>query len=397
MSRTKNRLAFVAGVVSLAVLATACGSSKSSTSAAPTTAAAAAGASTTAAAGGASTTQPAGSAAATTAAAGATAAAAPTADLKASLQASGSTLQKAYEDEAIIAFTGKNKGVAIVYAGGGSGKGRTDLSTKTVDFAGSDSPYKDEDLAKNQGGDVLYFPILLGPITVSYNLGGVDKLQLSAPTIAKIFSRTIKTWDDAAIAADNPGVKLPATAITVVHRSDGSGTTDNFTKFLVAGGGADWTLKSGSTVEWPADTTAGNGNAGVAQAVKATDGAIGYVDLSDAVAGDLKFASVKNKAGKVVEPTSQAGSAAGDGVTVKDNLTFSSVWADGDAAYPITAPSWIIVYAKQTDAAKAAALKAYVKYLLTDGQKTLKDLDYAPLPASLQAKAVAQLDKIVAG
>ena len=371
MSRTKNRLAFVAGVVSLAVLAMACGSSKSSTSAA---------ASTTAAAGGASTT----------------AAAAPAVDLKASLQASGSTLQKAYEDEAIAAFTGKNKGVAIVYAGGGSGKGRTDLSTKTVDFAGSDSPYKDEDLAKNQGGDVLYFPILLGPITVSYNVG-VDNLQLSAPTIAKIFSRTIKTWDDAAIAADNPSAKLPATAITVVHRSDGSGTTDNFTKFLVAGGGADWTLKSGSTVEWPADTTAGNGNAGVAQAVKATDGAIGYVDLSDAVAGGLKFASVKNKAGKFVESTSEAGSAAGDGITVKDNLTFASVWADGDAAYPITAPSWVIVYAKQTDAAKAAALKAYLKYLLTDGQKTLKDLDYAPLPASLQAKAVAQLDKIVAG
>ena len=387
MSRTKNRLAFVAAIVSLAVLATACGSSKSSTSAAPTT---------TAAAGGASTTQAAGSAA-TTAAGAATTAAAPVADLKASLQASGSTLQKAYEDEAIIAFTGKNKGVTIVYAGGGSGKGRTDLSTKTVDFAGSDSPYKDEDLAKNQGGDVLYFPILLAPITVSYNVGGVDKLQLSAPTIAKIFSRTIKTWDDAAIVADNPGAKLPATAITVVHRSDGSGTTDNFTKFLVAGGGADWTLKSGSTVEWPVDTTAGNGNAGVAQAVKATDGAIGYVDLSDAVAGGLKFASVKNKAGKFVEPTSQAGSAAGDGVTVKDNLTFSSVWADGDGSYPITAPSWVIVYAKQTDAAKAAALKAYVKYLLTDGQQPLKDLDYAPLPASLQAKAVAQLDKIVAG
>ena len=396
MSRTKNRLAFMAAVVSLAVLATACGSSKSTTPAAASSTSAAGAATTTA--GAVTTAAPATTAApkaATTATPATTAA--PAADLKASLQASGSTLQKAYEDEAIAAFSGKNKGVTIVYAGGGSGKGRTDLSTKTVDFAGSDSPYKDEDLAKNQGGDVLYFPILLGPITVSYNVGGVDKLQLSAPTIAKIFSRTIKTWDDAAIAADNPRAKLPATAITVVHRSDGSGTTDNFTKFLVAGGGADWTLKSGSTVEWPADTTAGNGNAGVAQAVKATDGAIGYVDLSDAVAGDLKFASVKNKAGKVVEPTSEAGSAAGDGITVKDNLTFSSVWADGDAAYPITAPSWIIVYAKQTDAAKAAALKAYVKYLLTDGQKTLKDLDYAPLPASLQAKAVAQLDKIVAG
>lgn len=388
MNRTISRSAFLGGLMAL-VLA-ACGSSSStssSSSASPTTA----GATTSAAA--ASST----SAAVTTAATTAAPTTAAAAELKATLNGSGSTFQKAFQDEASKAFTDKNKGVTINYGGGGSGKGRQDLADQLVDFAGSDSTYKDEDLAKNKGGDVLYFPILLGPITLSYNLDGVDKLQLSPDTVAKIFSRQITKWDDAAIAADNPGAKLPATDITVVHRSDGSGTTQNFTEYLVAAAPTAWTLKSGSTVEWPADTQAGNGNAGVAQAVTATKGAIGYVDLSDAVAANLKYAAVKNKAGKFVVPTAESASAAGDGVTVKDNLTFKAINADGDAAYPITYQTYVVVYAKQTDKAKADALKAYIKFLLTDGQKLLGDLDFAPLPKTLDEKAVAQLDKITVG
>lgn len=316
------------------------------------------------------------------------------------LNGSGSTFQKAYQEEAIVAFTKANPGVKINYGGGGSGKGRQDLADQVVEFAGSDSAYKDADLANNKGGEVLYFPILLGPITVSYNLDGVDKLQLSPETIAKIFQRDIKKWDDAAIAADNPGVKLPATDIVVAHRSDGSGTTDNFTKYLDQTVGAaaatpgPWKLKSGSTVEWAADTQAGQGNAGVAQLVKANAGAIGYVDLSDAKASGLRYAAVKNQAGKFVEPTAASSSAAADGIDIKDNLLFSALNAKGDAAYPITYQSWVIVYAKQADAAKGAALKAYLKYLLTDGQALLTELDFAPLPKGLQDKALAQLDKL---
>jgi phosphate transport system substrate-binding protein len=155
-----------------------------------------------------------------------------------------------------------------------------------------------------------------------------------------------------------------------------------------------WKLKSGSTVEWPADTQAGQGNAGVAQIVKSTKGGVGYVDLSDAKASGLKYASVKNGAGKYIEPNAASVSAAGDGVEVKDNLVFSSVNAQGDAAYPITGQSWIIVYAKQTDAAKANALKAYLSYMLTDGQQLLEPLDFAPLPKSLADKAIAQLAKL---
>ena len=159
------------------------------------------------------------------------------------------------------------QGITVNYDPTGSGKGKTDLQTKTVDFAGTDSLPKPDELASYQGGTVLYFPTVAAPITVSYNLSGVDKLQLSADTIAKIFQRQITKWDDGAIAADNPGVTLPSTNITVVHRSDSSGTTTNFTKFLTDVDSTDWTLGSGDTVNWPSNTQGGEKNAGVAQIV----------------------------------------------------------------------------------------------------------------------------------
>jgi phosphate transport system substrate-binding protein len=310
------------------------------------------------------------------------------------INGSGSTFQKPFQESAIEAFTKANASVKINYGGGGSGKGRQDLADMVVDFAGADAPYKDADLSKIKGGDVLYFPILLGAITLSYNIDGVDKLQLSPETTAKIFQRDIKKWNDPAIAADNPGVTLPDEDIVVAHRADGSGTTENFTKYLDGASGGAWKLKSGSTVEWPSDTQAGQGNSGVAQIVKSTKGAIGYVDLSDAKASGLHYATVKNGAGKYIEPTADSVSAAGEGIDVKDNLLFSALNAKGDAAYPITYQSWVIVYAKPADKAKGATVKNYVKYLVTDGQKLLPELDFAPLPRSLQGKAVAQLDKI---
>src|SRR5207237_1533085 len=134
------------------------------------------------------------------------------------------------------------------------------------------------------GGEVLYFPTVSAPITVSYKLSGLDKLQLSANALAKIFSGAAKKWNDAAIADDNPGANLPSTNIVVVHRADASGTTSNFTKYLVKAAGSAWTLGSGDTVSWPVDSQAGQGNTGVAQIIEQTDGAIGYVHYSDAVA-----------------------------------------------------------------------------------------------------------------
>lgn len=310
------------------------------------------------------------------------------------LNASGATFQQAFQEVAIEGFQKANPNIKINYGAGGSGKGRQDFADQVVDFACSDAPYKDADLGKVKGGEFFYIPNVLGPITVSVNLDGVDKLQLSADVIAKIFQREIKSWDDPAIAADNPGAKLPATPITVARRSDGSGTTENFTQFLVLAAPTAWKLKSGSTVEWPADTQAGNGNSGVAQIVKTTKGAIGYVDLSDAKASGLKYAAIKNAAGKYVEPTFDGATAAGDGIEVNDKLIFSALNAKGDAAYPITAQSWCMLYAKPADKAKGAAVKAYFKYMLTDGQKLLPEIDFAPIPKSLQDKGLAQLEKV---
>src|SRR5262245_44679562 len=170
------------------------------------------------------------------------------------LNGSGSTLSKPFQEAAIEQFRKSHKDVTVNYGGGGSGKGRQDLADMVVDFAGSDSPFKDSEAAKAKGGPILYFPVLLSPIAVTYNVGGVDRLQLSAPTIAKIFQRRITRWNDPAIKADNLNAKLPDTAIVVVHRADGSGTTQNFTEYLNTAAKNDWKLKSGSTVEWPSDT-----------------------------------------------------------------------------------------------------------------------------------------------
>jgi len=312
------------------------------------------------------------------------------------INGSGSTFQMPFQEVAIEAFTKANPGVKINYGGGGSGKGRQDLADMVVDFAGADSAYKDADLGHIKGGQVLYFPVLLGAITLSYNVDGVTQLQLSPETVAKIFQRDIKNWNDPAIAADNPGANLPDAAIVVAHRAEGSGTTENFTKYLADAASGVWRLKAGTNIEWPADMQAGQGNSGVAQIIKSTKGSIGYVDLSDAKASGLHFATVKNAAGKYIEPTADSASAAGEGIDVKDNLLFSALNAKGDAAYPITYQSWVIVYAKPADAAKGAMVKSYVKFLLTDAQKQLRELDFAPLPKTLQDKALAQLDKISA-
>jgi phosphate transport system substrate-binding protein len=314
----------------------------------------------------------------------------------ASLTGDGSTFQKGFNDVAIGYFKQQQKAVSISYQGVGSGQGRTDFANKVVDFAGTDAPYA---AGTAPTTPFLYFPTVVAPITVSFNLSGVSKLNLSADTIAKIFSVQITKWDDAAIKADNPTAKLPSTAITVVHRSEGSGTTQNFTNFLVKAAPSSWTLGTGSTVQWPSGTQAGTGNGGVAQLVKTTDGAIGYVDYSDAIAGELTFASVKNATGKYIAPTTASASAALEGLTVNPDLTFDPINAAGAKAYPITSPTWIIVYATQTDAKKGAAVKAFLGFVLgtgaNEGQKLADTVDYAPLSKSVLGMAKAQLSKIV--
>ena len=315
--------------------------------------------------------------------------------LSGTLNASGSTFQLPWQQAAIQQFKTMQPNMTVNYGGGGSGKGRTDLASGVVNFAGSDTaPIPSDEVSNFKGKKVLYFPVLIGPITVSYNLSGVSSLKLDAPTIAKIFQAKITKWNDPAITALNPGAKLPSTAITIAHRSDSSGTTQNFTLFLQNSEPSVWKLGSSSTVNWPANSRAGNGNSGVAQIIKSTPGAIGYVDYPDAVASGLTFASVKNQAGQYISPSPTSGAAAAGQATIKPDLTFAAVWAPGASSYPITYQSWDYVYAKQPNANDVKMLKAYLGYLLGDGQKLLPTLHYAPLPASLDQKAIAQLSQI---
>ena len=316
------------------------------------------------------------------------------ASLSGTLNASGSTFQLTFQQEAISAFKSAQPNITVNYGGGGSGKGRTDLAGGTVNFAGSDSPIPAKEASGFTGKTILYFPVIVGPITMSYNLSGVSSLKLSPATIAGIFSGKIKTWNDPAVKADNSGASLPSTPITLAVRSDSSGTTQNFTEFLVDAAPSAWTLGSSSTIKWPSSARAGTGNPGVAQIVKSTPGAIGYVDYATAKASGLSFASVKNKDGSFVAPSPASATAAASSVTPKPDLTFAAVWQGGASAYPITYQSWDLVNAKQPNANDAAMLKAYLGYLLGDGQKLLTQIGLAPLPSSLDQQAVAQLSKI---
>ncbi len=311
----------------------------------------------------------------------------------ATLNGSGSTFQQAYDETVIQGFKGEQPAVTVTYAGGGSGKGQTDLQAGLVQWAGSDSTVKPADAASYKG-PFLYFPTVGAPITISYNVSGVDKLQLSADTIAGIFQGTIKTWDDAAIKTDNPGVSLPSTSITVAHRSDGSGTTAQFTKYLTKAAPTSWKLGTDKTVAWPASEQGGNGNAGVAQIVKGTNGAVGYVDFSDAKAAGLKFAGVKNASGKYVAPSLSAATAAMSTATVNTDLTFDPLDASGATAYPITSPTYILVYTTQSDAAVGNALKGFLNYIYGAGQGLAASVDFAKLPSNILSQAKAQVDKI---
>jgi phosphate transport system substrate-binding protein len=314
------------------------------------------------------------------------------ASLSGELKASGASFPDAYYQEVITSFKDVAPDVTVNYNATGSGTGKKQFGENLVDFAGSDSLVKDSDGVA--AGSFLYVPTVAAPITVSYNLEGVDKLQLGPETLAKIFQAEIKTWNDPAIAADNPGVTLPSTAITVAHRSDGSGTTNNFTKYLEAAAPGVWKLGTGDTVAWPSNTQGGEKNTGVAQIVKQANGGIGYVDLSDAKASQLKFAAIKNKDGQYVVPSLEGTTAGLEGAEIKEDLSYNPLNAAGAASYPITAPTYILVKTKYDDAKKAELVKGFVKYILTDGQELATEVDFAPLPASLKDKALAQLDKI---
>jgi phosphate transport system substrate-binding protein len=314
--------------------------------------------------------------------------------LNGTLNGSGSTFQLTYQQAAIQEFKQVQPGMTVNYGGGGSGKGRTDLASGVVNYAGSDSPVPAADQKNFNGKTVLYFPVVIGPVTMSYNLSGVKNLKLTPEVIAGIFQGKITNWNNPAIAAINPGAKLPSDPITTAVRSDSSGTTQNFSLYLQQAAPSTWTLGSNSIIKWPGTARAGNGNGGVASIIKSTPGAIGYVDYADAKASGLSFASVKNKAGNYVAPSPSTASAAADSASVAPNLTFHAVNSTGANAYPITYQSWVLVLQKQSSANTAKLLQSYVGYLVGNGQKLLPQLGYAQLPSGLDQKAKSQVSRI---
>lgn len=278
----------------------------------------------------------------------------------------------------------KNSPNRINYQSIGSGGGIAQIKAATVDFGASDAPMSAEDL---KAAGLGQFPSVIGGIVPIVNVEGVEsgKLKLDGETLARIFMGSIKKWNDPAIVALNSGVTLPDTNITVVHRSDGSGTTYNFTNYL-SKVSPEWNekLKFGSTVQWPAGV-GGKGNEGVSAYVKQIKGSIGYVEHSYAVTNKLSYTQLKNAAGKFIEPNAKAFAAAADTADWANAKDFGLIMtnAPGETAWPITATTWIIMYKQAKNEEKSKAAFDFFKWSLENGQQQAESLDYVALPKSL--------------
>lgn len=315
-----------------------------------------------------------------------------------SIVADGATFPKPFYDKATFDYNAKYPQVKISYNGGGSGQGIKDFTANTVDFAGSDVPMASADIAKAGGADSLtQIPATLGVVAIAYNVSGVSKLQLDGPTLANIFLGHITKWNDPALTALNSGTNLPNKSITVVHRSDGSGTSYHFTDYL-AKVSDEWKSKGGvsKTPNWQVGH-GDSGNAAVAQEISTTDGAIGYVELAYVVQTGMSQAFLKNANGKFVQASVGGATAA---AATKPNVTptdFSITNSSCDTCYPIAAFSWLIVRTSYADAAKGKAIVYFLKWLVTDGQSDGKDLQYAALPTAVQQLALTNLKTVKAG
>jgi phosphate transport system substrate-binding protein len=320
-------------------------------------------------------------------------------DAKGQLLADGSSAQKNAIDAWVKQFSAAcNGALQINYKGSGSGAGITAFTQGQVAFAGSDSALKPEEIEASKkvctDGQAIDLPMVGGPIAVSYNLPGVDELVLDAPTLAKIFDSKITTWDDAAIKKLNPDAKLPSTKIQAFHRSDESGTTDNFTKYLIAAAPDDWKYEGGKS--WQAKGgQAASGSSGVAQQVKQTEGAIGYMELS--YAKDSSTVSIATGASAPVPATVEnASNAIADAKIVgtgKDLALELNYGTTADNAYPIVLVTYEIVCDKGNKPETLPATKAFLNYIASeDGQAQLADAGYAPIPDEIIGKVRETID-----
>jgi phosphate transport system substrate-binding protein len=295
----------------------------------------------------------------------------------------------------------RDKGVRINYQSIGSGGGIRQLSENTVDFGASDSPMTDEEISRARG-PVLHIPTVIGSVVLAYNLPQVqDTLQLAGDVIADIFLGRITRWNDARIAALNPGISLPNQNIVVVHRSDGSGTTFVITDYLASVSDA-WATGPGRAkeVRWPVGL-GGKGNEGVAGQVRQTPGSIGYIEAAYARQNRLTYARVRNAAGNFTHPTEAAVTEAAASVLGQmgegTDFRVSIVNPPGEGAYPIASFTWILLYRSQPNAEKGQKLIDFLRWVVTDGQRQAAALDYAPLPQLVVDQIQQQLSEVRIG
>jgi len=287
-----------------------------------------------------------------------------------------------------------HKDVQINYQSVGSGAGIRQLTEGTVDFGASDVPMTDEQLSKITKAKILHFPTVLGGVVPTYNIEGVTAtLKFTGDTLAGIFLGTIKKWNDAALKNDNPGVNLPDKEITVVHRSEGSGTTFVWTDYLSKVSPA-WKAKvgSGASVNWPVGL-GGRGNEGVSGLITQNPNSIGYVELIYAVQSKMGYGVVRNSSGTFVKADfdTVTEAAAGAAKNMPDDFRVSITNAPGKNAYPISTFTWLLIPNKIPDATKRNAIKGFLKWMLTNGQGNAAPMSYAPLPKPVVAKEDKQI------
>lgn len=315
------------------------------------------------------------------------------------LQGAGATFPNPLYQKWLSEYGKLHPNVRIDYQSIGSGGGIKQIQAQTVDFGASDAPMTDEDL-KAAPGEILHIPTVLGAVVVTYNVASITQpLRLSSEVVADIFLGKIKKWDDQHIKQDNPGASLPAADITVVHRADGSGTSFVFTDYL-SKVSPEWKDKVGAdkSPKWPVGQ-GGKGNEGVTGQIKQQPNTIGYVELAYAVQNKLPVALVKNGAGKYIEPSIDAVTAAAASASAQtpDDLRVSITNSTGENAYPIASYTYILAYKNQKDAAKGKALVDFLWWGIHDGEQYAKDLLYAPLPAEIVQRAEAKINSITSG
>jgi phosphate transport system substrate-binding protein len=314
------------------------------------------------------------------------------------LQGAGASFPSPLYQKWLSEYGKLHANVKIDYQSIGSGGGIKQLKEQTVDFGASDAPMTDADL-KSAPGEILHVPTVLGAVVITYNLAGMKQpLRFSPEALADIFLGKIKKWNDPKIAADNPGVTLPTSDITVIHRSDSSGTSAVFTDYL-SKVSPEWKEKVGAGVSpsWPIGI-GGKGNEGVTGQVKNTPNTIGYIELVYAVKNNLPVAHIKNASGNFIEPSIDAvtAAAAASAASMPDDLRVSITNAAGPQAYPISSYTYILVYKNQKDAAKGKALVDFLWWGIHDGETFGKELQYAPLPADVVKKAETKINAVTA-